>query len=315
MDSATLARGFSHVASSREFATATSLLVVRNGTLVAEGYFADGQRDKPNDTRSVTKSVTSLLIGIAIRDGKINGVRQPLSDFYPEYLRPDTDPRKRAITLEDLLTMRSGLRWDEHANNDRAPLGMYRTMNSIRYVLQFGAIETPGRVFRYSTGNSQLLAGAIRRGTGNTPFELARERIFGPLGITAARWATHADGNSYGGVRLFLTSRDMAKIGQLCLQNGVWEGRQIVPAEWIATSTRGHSISAYGPYGYHWWVRARGYTAQGFGGQYVYVIPGRQLVIVMTADPNVGHHIDFGPVERLIDEYIVGAVRPVPGPL
>lgn len=309
MDSATIARGFEHVARNREFRNATSLLVVRNGALVAEAYVRGARRDTRHDTRSVTKSVTSLVLGIAIADGTIRDVHQPLSDFYPEYLGPGTDARKRAITLEDLLTMRSGLRWSEHEHGDRDPLGMYRSMNSIPYVLHFPASEIPGRGFRYSTGNSQLLAGAIRRGTGKTPFELARERIFGPLGITGAQWATHADGNSYGGVRLRLTSRDMAKLGQLTLQNGAWKGRQLVPAEWIAASTRPHSVSAHGPYGYHWWVRPDGYAAQGFGGQYIYVIPAHRLVIVLTADPNAGHHIDFEPMERLIAEYITSAIR------
>jgi CubicO group peptidase (beta-lactamase class C family) len=309
MDSATLARGFEHVARSRDFRNATSLLVVRNGVLVAEGYFGGARLDTRHDTRSVTKSVTSLVLGIAIADGTIRDVRQPLSDFYPEHLGSGADERKRAITLEDLLTMRSGLRWNEHAHDDRDPAGMQRSMNSIPYVLHFPASEMPGRVFRYSTGNSQLLSGAVRRGTGKTPFELARERIFGPLGITGAQWATHADGNSYGGMRLRLTARDMAKLGQLCLQNGAWNGRQLVPAQWIAASTRPHSVSAYGPYGYHWWVRPEGYAAQGFGGQYIYVVPDRRLVIVLTADPNAGHHVGFEPMERLIAGYIAGAIR------
>lgn len=309
IDSPTLARGFQHVARSRDFRNATSLLVVRNGAVVAEAYFGGADRDTRHDTRSVTKSVTSLVLGIAIADGKIRDVRQPLSDFYPEHLGSGVDARKRAITLEDLLTMRSGLRWNEHAHGDRDPLGMYRSMNSIPYVLHFPASEMPGRVFRYSTGNSQLLAGAIRRGTGKTPFELARERIFEPLGIIGAQWATHADGNSYGGVRLRLTSRDMAKLGQLTLQNGAWNGRQLVPAEWITASTRPHSASTYGSYGYHWWVRPDGYTAQGFGGQYIYVIPAHRLVIVLTADPDAGHHIDFEPMERVIAKYITSAIQ------
>lgn len=313
MDSATLARGYAHMARDRELRTATSLLVVRDGILVAEGYFGEGARERLNDTRSVTKSVTALVLGIAIEEGEIRGVRQPLADFYPEHLGPGADPRKRAITLEDLLTMRSGLRWDEHANRDRHPLGMYRALDGIRYVLWFPAEEAPGTVFRYSTGNSQLISGVIRRGTGRTPAELARERIFAPLEIDSVRWATHADGNSYGGVRLWMTSRDMAKIGQLALQGGAWEGRRIVPARWMEMSTRAHAVSPEGPYGYHWWVRPRGFAAAGYGGQYVYVVPSERIVVVMTADPNTGRHIGFDALERLIDEYVVGAVRSAPG--
>jgi CubicO group peptidase (beta-lactamase class C family) len=152
----------------------------------------------------------------------------------------------------------------------------------------------------------------VQAATGQRLSEMARARLFAPLGITGERWDAHRDGTTYGGVRLYLTARDMARLGELCLQGGAWNGRQIVPAAWIAAATAPHSTSPEGPYGYHWWVRPLGYTAQGFGGQYIFVIPRHRLVVVMTADPDAGRHIGFGPMERLISETILRAIRPAP---
>lgn len=307
MDPDRLAQAFRHVEESPELRTVHSLLVARNGFLVAEGYFGDGSRTRLNDVRSVTKSVTSLLVGIALEKGFFQGVDQRLARFLPEYIDSAEDPRS-AITLEDLLTMRSGLRWDEQAHGHLDPSGMYLSMDSVRYVLRHPMRKEPGQVFRYSTGDSQLVAAALRRATGESPARFAGKHLFQPLGITDVRWESHRDGLSYGGVRLFLTARDMAKIGQLCLERGAWEGRQIVPSRWIETSTRGHVQRAGGSYGYFWWVRPHGYAAQGWGGQYVYVVPGAHLVFVLTADPNTDRHLDFGPVEILLDRFILGAI-------
>jgi CubicO group peptidase (beta-lactamase class C family) len=309
MEPAVLARAFDAIARQRNLRTVHSLLVVRHGALVAEGYYGGFDRTRLNDLRSVTKSVTSLLVGIAIARGDLPGVRQRLAAYYPAETGRGADPRLQAITLEDLLTMRSGLRWDEHAHGDLDPVGMYRTRNSIQYVLDHPMEEEPGKVFRYSTGNSQLIAGMLTRSTGKSVSSFAEENLFKPLGITRFQWDTHWDGLNYGGVRLFLTARDMARIGQLCLQNGRWGDRQLVPADWIRISTAPHAQGLDGPYGYHWWVRPQGYTAQGFGGQYVYVFPAEQIVAVLTADPEAGQHIHFGPAEKLFVQHIVGAVR------
>lgn len=312
MDADVLAQAFRHIEKSPELRTAYSLLVVRNGFLVAEGYFGHGSRTKLNDVRSVTKSVTSLLAGIALEKGFFRGLDEPLARFLPEHV--DSEDPRRAITLENLLTMRSGLRWDEHAHGDLDPTAMSRAVDSVRYVLQHPVSDEPGQVFRYSTGDSQLLAAALRRATGETPARFAEKHLFAPLGITDFRWEAHRDGLSYGGMRLFLTARDMAKIGQMCLDRGVWEGRQVVPSRWIETSTRAHVRWRGGAYGYLWWVRPEGYAAQGWGGQYVYVLPGPRLVVVLTADPNVDRHLHFEPVEALIERFVLGAIHPARAP-
>jgi CubicO group peptidase (beta-lactamase class C family) len=227
--------------------------------------------------------------------------------FLPEYIDEDDAPR-RSITLENLLTMRSGLRWDEHAHGDLDPTGLYRSIDSVRYVLQHPVREEPGTAFRYSTGDSQLVAAMLWRATGLPPARFATKHLFRPLGITRFRWDAHPKGLSYGGVRLFLTARDMAKIGQMCLDRGAWEGRQIVPASWIETSTREHVRASDSAYGYFWWIRPDGYTAQGWGGQYIYVLPKARVVVVMTADPNQDRHIHFGPVEEMIERFLLESV-------
>ena len=308
-DSARLAAAFHAVAEQPALSTVRSLLVARHGALVAEGYFGGADRTQLHDLRSVIKSVTALLVGIAIARGELPGVRVRMAAYYPREIGGDADPALRAITLEDLLTMRAGLGWDEHAHADADPNTMYRAPSSVGWVLRHAVAEPPGRVFRYSTGNSQLVAGVLARATGRSGAAYAQEYLFRPLGITRARWDAHGDGITYGGVRLFLTARDLAKLGQLCLQDGWWAGRQVVPAWWVRAATRPHARAPEGPYGYAWWVRPLGYAAAGYGGQYVYVLPADGVVVVLTADPNAGRHLGFADVEQRILRDVVRAVR------
>lgn len=309
MDPSTLAGAFRVIEEERGLRTVLSLVVVRNGALVAEGYFGGTDHTYLNDLRSVTKSITSLLVGVAIDQRALPSVEATFASYYPDEVAGNAKSWLRTVTLEDLLTMRSGLRWDEHGNGDRDPLSMYHSLNSIHRVVQHGMQEVPGEVFRYSTGNSQLVAGMLTRATGQTVRAYAQQHLFAPLGIGPIRWDTHVDGTTYGGVRLFMRSRDMAKIGQLCLQQGKWESQPLVPARWIRTSTQPHSQSPSGAYGYQWWIRPRGYTAQGFGGQYIYVFPAERVVVVLTADPNMGEHIGFDRVEPLFTRHILRAIQ------
>jgi CubicO group peptidase (beta-lactamase class C family) len=309
LDAATLAGAFRAVEEDRALATVRALLVVRHGRLVAEGYFRGAGRDTRHDVRSVTKSVTSLAVGTALARGELRGVTETVGGRLGDLLAADRDPRKRAITLEDLLTMRAGLRWSEHGSHDRHPATMYRARSSAGWVLAFPMVTAPGRTFNYSTGNTQLVSAMVARATGRPLAQVAAARLLEPLGVRDAAWGRHADGLSYGGTRLFLRARDMAKLGELCLRDGGWGGRQLVPATWIRASTRPRVALAVGGYGYGWWIRPHGYAAQGWGGQYVYVLPGEDAVVVMTADPNRGVHLDFPVVERLIERHVRAAVR------
>lgn len=300
-DSAQLSEAYQR-AQRGPFRTARSLLVARNGRLVAEGYFNGADSVSRSDVRSVTKSVTALLTGVAIADGAIRGVQEPIADFVPTRLGRKADPRWQAITVEDLLTMRAGLLWDEWADGFADPNRMYQARNSIDFVLDHGLGTDPGRRFTYSTGTSQLLSAVLQRALGRRLDAYAEERFFRPLGISAALWQHHFDGTTYGGVGLQLTPRELMKVGLLVADEGTWHGRQIIPADWVREAIRAHVElpNGEGGYGHGWWIRAHGYAAEGYGGQYVYVVPSARVVVVFTADPYAAHHIDIGSFELLL---------------
>jgi CubicO group peptidase (beta-lactamase class C family) len=170
--------------------------------------------------------------------------------------------------------------------------------------------HAPGQRFQYSTGTSQLAAAVLWKATGQTPRDYAAEHLLGPLGINPVEWSAARDGVNHGGVGLRLTPREMAKIGQLVLQRGNWNDRQLVSEAWIEESTRGHAIFGYsdGPYGYHWWVRPNGFTAQGARGQYIYIVPEADLVVVIAAAAESPRFIDLFSVDELVVDRLLPAV-------
>ncbi len=257
-----------------------SLLIVRNGKLVAEAYCRDKKdRDRFHNIQSATKSITSLLVGIAVDQGFLDSVNQEIYLFIPEYF--DDDINKRKITIRDVLTMETGLDFD----NDKHTVELINWKgSSLEYVLHKNLIFTPGTDWYYGDGNPQLLSGVIQKVTGKTEEEFARENLFDPLNISLYQWEKAADGLTFGAVGLWLTPRDMAKIGRLMVQNGIWNGRQIISSEWIAESTRRQS--SFQNYGYYWypWEEENAYYASGHGGQLIYVVPEKQLAVVITAD-------------------------------
>jgi len=262
------------------YPTIHSLLVVRNGKLVAEAYCRDKKdRDRYHSIQSATKSMTSLLVGIAIDQGYIDSVNQTVYHFIPEYF--DADLRKREMTIHHVLTMETGLDFD----NDKHTAEFFNSKgSSLEYVLHKNLIFLPGTDWYYGDGNPQLLSGIIQQTTGKSEEQFARENLFSPLGISNYLWEKHADGLTFGAIGLWLTPRDMAKIGRLMAQNGIWDGHQIVSEEWISVSTR--SQTTHQNYGYYWypWEELDAFYASGHGGQLIYVIPDRQLVVVITAD-------------------------------
>jgi CubicO group peptidase (beta-lactamase class C family) len=258
-----------------------SLLIVRNGRLVAEAYCRDrNERSLFHNIQSATKSVTSILIGIAIDKGLIQSVNQTVYEFLPEYF--DNDIRKREITLHHVLTMETGLDFD----NDVHTAKLYNSGgSSLEYVLHKPLIFSPGTDWNYGDGNPQLLSGVIQKVTGMSEEEFAVENLFDPLGIDVFQWEKHADGLTFGAFGLWLRPRDMAKIGKMMVQNGMWDGEQIISARWVAEST-GLQTSHH-TYGYYWypWEDRGTFYAEGHGGQLIYVVPEHQLVVVVTADP------------------------------
>ncbi len=287
-----------------------SVLLVKNGKLVLEQYFpgrnSAGQfqaftPDTLNEMKSATKSVNSLLIGIAIDRHFIRGVDEKISDFFPEYSDLFTNQEKAPIRLKDLLTMTAGFSWDEwtypytDARNDAAM--MASKADFFRYILEKPMVTPPGQKFVYNSGISLMLGGIVRKASGLPADQFAERYLFSALGITNYYWQKAPNGvvNTLGG--LWLRPRDMAKIGQLLLNDGCWNGQQVVSREWVQESTKQQVspnqlpawFSADG-YGYQWWlgsfrVRSRviaSYSARGQGGQFIVVFPELQMVAVFT---------------------------------
>jgi CubicO group peptidase (beta-lactamase class C family) len=280
-----------------EYPNVRSLLVVRDGRLVLERYYGGAQAAQLFDVYSVTKSVTSALVGIALAQGKLVSVNQKLVGLFPQYAE-DAVPRLRRLTLADLLTMRAG----------QSAEPIQSSGNWTRTLLSRPFEHEPGSVFVYDGGSSHLLSAALTKVTGRRAAELAREQIFAPLGIQDGwRWPDDGQGVSIGGDALALRARDLAKLGQLYLQEGTWNGRRLVPAAWVRESTRKHTevgTPRLG-YGYQWWVHesdtpgAAGYAALGYGGQAVVVLPALDLVVAVTTVPR-GDTDVRSIVERLI---------------
>ena len=262
------------------------MVIVRNGYVVMEAYFHPFRAEDRHYIASCTKSFTSALIGIALEQGYIDRVDHKLLDFFPDRTVANMDPRKQAITLEHLLTMSSGLSWTGSGLSESIQAQMMQSQDWIQFVLDRPMAREPGTGFRYNSGGSHLLAAIIRQTTGQTPLDFAQENLFKPLGIVGVYWPSDPSGLNFGGSWLEMRLRDMARFGYLYLQHGVWEGQVVVPAGWVAVSTTSQIESGYMDYhyGYHWWVDpAGGYHARGYGGQYIFVVPEQNMVVVFVS--------------------------------
>ncbi|MBR0949736.1 serine hydrolase domain-containing protein [Bradyrhizobium canariense] len=292
-----------------------ALLIARGGRLVFERYLRgdDEISDRPvanasfdpdtlHDTKSVSKSVASLALGIAIDRGLIRGVDEPIFNFFPE-LSDLRSPEKDRIRLSHALTMSMGLKWVEatpstgNDNNDEAR--MHMAADPCRYVLGLPVTAPAGHEFFYNTGALTLVSAIVRKAVGRPLDEFVREALFEPLGITAFAWRrVKGDADAGGGLRL--RPRDMLKIGQLVLAGGRWNDRQIVSKAWIDASMTPR-LEATGPYfyGYLWWLgrslhdgrEVHWAAALGRGGQSIRVVPELDLVVAVTA----GYYQDYSP--------------------
>jgi CubicO group peptidase (beta-lactamase class C family) len=302
LDSETLAELFPAIAAPGT--NLHSLIVIRNGAIVLEAYFPPHDADRIHVVFSVTKSFIATLVGIAMDRGYFASLDQPIVDFLPGATFANPDPRKAQVTLEHVLTMTSGLGWEE---TDPTFTALYNSQDWIEYVLGLPLEAAPGSRFHYCSGCSHILSAALQETTGANTLDFAQENLFGPLGIKDPYWETDRNGIPIGGWGLFLTPRDMAKLGSLYLNQGRWNGEQIVPAAWVAAAVQkqvetGEALD----YGYQWWVYPDygAYAALGLGGQTVFVVPEQQLIVVTTADI-AGH----GPIFDLIEDFILPAVK------
>ncbi len=253
-----------------------SVLVSRHGRLVFERYYRGATGNEDQNVFSVTKSVVSALVGIALGEGKLSSLDQKLVDFFPGDLAPATDPRVRTITLRDLLTMTSGYREPLIAASD----------DWVRTLLNRPLSSDPGTAFSYDDGSAHLAGAALAQATGETLQAYAQRELFGPIGIHPAHWSTDGQGHSLGSTGLFLRPRDLQKLGRLYLQDGRWGGRQLVPARWVraSTSTKVRVPNGYA-YGYFWWVNPGphgGFLALGYAGQTIAMFPKLDLVVTTT---------------------------------
>jgi CubicO group peptidase (beta-lactamase class C family) len=303
-----------------------SVLVLRNGTLVFERYYGTSHINDIHTLQSVTKSITALLVGIAIQDGSIKGVDTPVADFFPEYADVfEADPRKRRITLHHLLTMSHGLEWDElsipYGNPDNVVWQMAQSEDWMRFVLSRPVATDPGQRFRYSSGSSLLLSGILQNATGMQAHAFAERRLFDPLGIPVYAWFHHLEHPkrwSHTGGGLLMRSRDLLKLGMLIIDRGAWRGEQIVPAAWIdALSEPYLSINDDMDYGYQWYLRPlRPGSEQrdgvvhgwGWGGQFVFAAPKLSLVAVFTSGNFADKDLERAPIRFLYDDVIAAVV-------
>jgi CubicO group peptidase (beta-lactamase class C family) len=313
------------------FKRITSVLAVRRGRLAFEAYY-DGDADTIRNTRSATKTITGMLVGIAIAQGFLPGVDATVLPYFPDKRErlANPDPRKEKITVEDLLTMSSALEcddWNEYSRGNEER--MYLLEDWIQFTLDLPIrgyapwVKTPadspyGRTFSYCTAGAVTLGGVLER-AGRMPVpELAARYLFSPLGIDRVEWSFSSSGQAMTGGGLGLTSRDLARLGQLYLDRGEWNGARVVPETWVAASTRPHvRIDDKAEYGYLWWLRAFGpahgkhpsYYMSGNGGNKVVVLPDLEMVVVLTST-NFGMKGMHEQTDQLLDDYVVPAAQP-----
>ncbi len=277
-----------------------SLLVFRNSDLIVEAYFGKGGADSLHRVKSVTKSVTSILIGMAIDQGHIGHIDETVGDYLAEYLTPE-DSVVAGVTIRELLTMTGGFDWNELTDPEWEYWNNWvRSDDHFIYALRVPIIHEPGTHFTYCTTGCQIMSGLFTEATGYSLKAFAEEYLFAPLGITGDRpWGADQHGFNYGGVTLRLTATDMLKIGRLYLNGGEYNDRQVVPEGWVTSSSSpqvstGDVMLYSNQYGYYWWIGERQgtryYFANGFGGQFIVVFPDLQLVVVAQSELNNDFH-------------------------
>jgi CubicO group peptidase (beta-lactamase class C family) len=303
---------------SGQFADLHAVVVVRRGAIVLErydtglderwgtplGHVAFDARTR-HDLRSVSKSIVGLLYGIALAEGKVPAPEQPVLDAFPAYADLAAEPARRAITIAHVLSMTMGLAWNEdlpYTDPANSEIAMERSADRYRYVLSQPAVGAPGAAWRYSGGATALLGHLIARGTGMPLLEYARARLFAPLGIEDVEWTPGLNGEAAAASGLRMRAPDLARVGQLVLDRGRWQGRSVVPADWITASLTPRTAAFEGVrYGYHWYLAQRadgapfGTLGIGLGGQRLVVVPAQELVYVIFMG-NYYRKDQLGPV-------------------
>jgi CubicO group peptidase (beta-lactamase class C family) len=260
------------------------ILIVKNGYIVFENYFNKYKENTPHNIFSCTKSIVSTIFGVAYENGAIPSLDTKLLDIFPDKTINPVDDWKKSITLRDLLIMSSGFdardswlyKWENLDALHEAP-------DAVDFILNLPMAFEPGSRFEYTNSVSHLLSCIITEKTGMSAAEYGNLHLFEPLGITLHRWDADKMGRNWGYNRIYITPHEMAKIGYLFLNYGEWDGEQVVSSDWVREATT-HKIDAnlFDGYGYQWWVERDYYTAMGYMGQFIFVFPEREMIIVIT---------------------------------
>lgn len=308
MDGAALSRMGDDIPSA--WPSVRAIVIARGGKIVFERNYRGYTSRSLHAVNSVTKSVTGSLVGIARTRALIDGVDRKVLDFFPEYDPSEFDPRASKLTLYHLLTFTSGLRWNDNTSNPFA--GVYSLVDWNKSFFSQPFAHEPGERFNYNSYCSHVLAAVINRTARTRRSEFPDRYLWGPLGIERHVWPADGWGTDTGGWGLFLRTRDMAKLGCLWLNEGEWDGKRVIDAEWIRESSRAHSEGGNPcrvPYGQQFWVNWTGdhpsYFANGFGGQFIFVVPALDLVIAVSADSDVDHDGN----RRIVERFVLPAIK------
>lgn len=262
----------------------TSLLIQQNGELLSEQYFNGMESARHTNVKSASKSIISLLVGIAIDQDFIEGVDQPIGSFFEDYFESHPDSVKENLTIKDLLTMRTGLETTSFHNYGQ----WVASDNWVHFALDQPMEDQPGGEMAYSTGTSHLLSVILTRATGMSTRDFAIKYLFDPMDISTGGWDRDPQGYYMGGNNLALRPRGMMKIGQMVMDGGTFQGERIISEAWLKDSFQTYTRSNFNPYdyGYMWWKKPVGEFkvrfAWGFGGQYIFMIPEIDAVVVLT---------------------------------
>lgn len=309
LDSARLAGAF---AAAAELPRLHCLVVARHGEILGEECYRGPGLDGFANVKSVSKSILSGLVGVAVAEGHLSGADEPIFPYFSSYLAGEVAPEKRRITVGHLLSMQSGL----ERTSGNAYGRWVSSGNWVRYAITRPMVAEPGTERHYSTGNSHLLSAILTEATGRSTWQYAREKLAEPLGIELPRWLADPQGIYFGGNEMRLKPRDMVAFGELYRNGGRVEGRQVIPEAWITASLEPRTRSRYGgeAYGYSWFLDEVGghpmFYAWGYGGQYIFVIPDLEMTVVTTSDPDDprtrGHN---QAVIALLHEHLVPAAE------
>jgi CubicO group peptidase (beta-lactamase class C family) len=286
-----------------ELETLYGLLVIKNGYLIAERYFNEGSIKQLSGRQSATKSFTSALVGIALDQGYLSSVDQKMMDLFPEFAGQITDPRKEQITIRDLLQMRGGYPDEEHNRTYLETMFFSDNWHWVPHLVDFPLLSDPGTEFKYSNLTSHLLGVIVARACNTNLKSYAQEHLFSPIYAEVNDWTADADGYNWGCGEIYVTARDMAKFGLLYLNDGEYEGKRVLSADWVRDSLQRYSdnvkvgewiTSRYGyfrdiGYGYQWWSARVGKHhfsyASGHGANYIILLHELDMIIVTTSDP------------------------------